>query len=95
MPAATAVRLCPNAVFLRPRMSHYAAISKQIREIFHRYTPQVEPLAFDEAFLDVTGSVRLFGSPEKIAEQIRDAIRDELREHVDRRISEGGVDTDY
>ena len=78
MPAAKAVRLCPNAVFLRPRMSHYAAISRQIREIFQRFTPLVEPLAFDEAFLDVTGSIRLFGPPEQIAEEIRSAIREEL-----------------
>src|SRR5947208_15569393 len=61
MAAARAVRLCPHAVFLKPRMSHYAAVSRQIGEIFEQFTPIVEPLSLDEAFLDVAGSVQLFG----------------------------------
>src|SRR5690606_32867032 len=56
MPTATALRLCPQALVLPPRMGHYAQISEQIREILLRYTPLVEPLSLDEAFLDVTGS---------------------------------------
>ncbi|MEM8678987.1 MAG: DNA polymerase IV, partial [Planctomycetota bacterium] len=79
MPAATARRLCPQAIFLAPRMSHYARISAQIREIFTRYTPLVEPLSLDEAFLDVTGSRRLFGSSVEIARRIQEAIHSELR----------------
>jgi len=79
MPAATAVRLCPQGVFLRPRIDHYAAISGQIQEIFRRFTPLVEPLSLDEAFLDVRGSVRLFGSEEEIARRIKSVIREELR----------------
>jgi DNA polymerase-4 len=58
MPMVTALRKCPQAVVMPTRMSHYAEISKQIREIFDRFTPVVEPLSLDEAFLDVDGSVR-------------------------------------
>ena len=78
LPAARAKRLCPHAVFLRPRMEHYASISKQIRHIFGRYSPLVEPLALDEAFLDVSGSGRLFGEPVEIARKIKSDIRREL-----------------
>ena len=62
MPAARAVRLCPKAVFLRPRPERYAEASRQVFSIFEEYTPLVEPLSIDEAFLDVTAS-RLTGSP--------------------------------
>ena len=78
MPMARAVRLCPTAVCLPVRMSLYAAVSQQIREIFNRYTPLVEPLSLDEAFLDVTGSERLFGPAADIARAMKRAIRDEL-----------------
>ena len=78
MPAAQAARLCPDAVFVRPRMEHYVAISKQIREIFFRYTSLVEPLSLDEAFLDVSGCTELFGSPTAIARQIKAALQKEL-----------------
>ncbi len=78
MPAATARRLCPEGVFVAPRMETYAAVSYQIREIFHRYTPLVEPLSLDEAFLDVTGSQQLFGSAERIGHRIKQDIRQEL-----------------
>src|SRR5688500_6013150 len=62
MPSVTAKRLCPHAVVLPPRMEYYAAISEEIREIFLQYTPLVEPLSLDEAFLDVTGSEPIFGT---------------------------------
>ena len=78
MPSTMAKRLCPHAVFLPVRMNHYAAISQQIREIFHRFTPLVEPLSLDEAFLDASGSEKLFGSSEEIARQIKSQIQDEL-----------------
>ena len=78
LPAATAVRRCPHAVFLRPRMSHYAKVSDQIREVFHRFTPLVEPLSLDEAFLDVTGSEALFGPSIEIGRRIKREIREEL-----------------
>jgi len=78
MPAVTAHRLCPQAVFLPVRMDFYAKISREIRQIFGRYTPLVEPLSLDEAFLDVTGSEGLFGSAVTIGRAIKRAIRDEL-----------------
>jgi DNA polymerase-4 len=78
MPTSQAIRLCPHATFIRPRMAHYAAISKQIRGIFHRYTDLVEPLSLDEAFIDVSGSRRLFGDAVAIAELIKASIANEL-----------------
>lgn len=78
MPSSQAARLCPNVVFVKTRMDHYAKISKQIREIFFRFTSLVEPLALDEAFLDVSGCERLFGDGPAIAQQIKAAIQDEL-----------------
>ncbi len=77
MPAATAHRLCPNGVYLSPRISYYAEVSKQIREIFERFTPLVEPLSLDEAFLDVTGSEHLLGSAAEIGRKIKQAVREE------------------
>jgi len=61
MPMSTARRLCPHAVVLPVRMGHYAAISRQIRDVFFSFTPLVEPLSLDEAFLDVRGCEGLFG----------------------------------
>ena len=78
MPTARAMRLCPEAVWLPVRMELYATVSRQIREIFNRYTPLVEPLSLDEAFLDVTASTRLFGTAAEIANAIKKAIRHEL-----------------
>src|SRR5262245_45674564 len=71
MPTATARRLCPQAVFLPVRMGHYAAISRQIREVLFAFTPLVEPLSLDEAFLDVRGCEGLFGPAPDIARQIK------------------------
>ena len=78
MPTARAMRLCPEAVCLPGRMGLYASVSRQIREIFNRYSPLVEPLSLDEAFLDVTDSQRLFGSAAEIANAIKQAICNEL-----------------
>ena len=78
MPAGRARMLCPQAVFIRPRMDLYAEVSGQIREIFRRYTPLVEPLSLDEAFLDVTASRSLFGSGPEIAARIKQDILEEL-----------------
>jgi DNA polymerase-4 len=77
MSAITARRLCPHGVFLHPRISHYAEVSRQIREIFERFTPLVEPLSLDEAFLDVTGSEQLFGSASEIGQQIKQTVQKE------------------
>jgi DNA polymerase-4 len=79
MPTATALRLCPHAIVLRPRIAYYAEVSAQIREIFDRFTPLVEPLSLDEAFLDVTASEALFGPAREIARQIKGEIRQALR----------------
>ncbi len=79
MPSATAHRLCPQGIYLPPRIGYYAEVSRQIREIFERFTPLVEPLSLDEAFLDVTGSESLFGPAVEIGRQIKQAIRQELR----------------
>jgi len=78
LPSAIARRRCPHAVFLPGDHEHYGEVSAQVREVFGRYTPLVEPLSLDEAFLDVTGSVRLFGAGPTIAERIRREIADEL-----------------
>ncbi len=77
MPAATARRLCPHGVYLPPRISYYAEVSRQIREIFERFTPLVEPLSLDEAFLNVTGSQQLFGSAAEIGRKIKQVVREE------------------
>jgi len=79
MPAVTARRLCPQGIFLPPRIDYYAEISGQIREIFERFTPLVEPLSLDEAFLDVSGSEHLFGPAAEIGRQIRRAVRHETQ----------------
>ncbi len=77
MPISQAFRRCPEGVFLPVRMSHYQAVSAQIFQIFGRYTDLVEPLSLDEAFLDVTGSLRLFGPAEIIGRRIQAEIRAE------------------
>ena len=79
MPTAQAKHLCPNLIVLPPRHSYYAQVSQQIRDIFHRYTPLVEPLSLDEAFLDVRHSHLLFGEPEDIGRRIKREIREELK----------------
>jgi DNA polymerase-4 len=76
-PIATARRLCPNGIYLPVRMSRYKEVSDQVFDIFHRFTPLVEPLSIDEAFLDVTGSERLLGRVENVAMEIKQAVRKE------------------
>ncbi|NND95772.1 MAG: DNA polymerase IV [Pirellulaceae bacterium] len=78
MPGKRAKELCPDLIFVRGRMSHYAEIGRQVREIFHRYTPVVQPLSLDEAFLDVAGTERLHGDAATIGRSIKAAIRTEL-----------------
>lgn len=77
MPSITAKRLCPQLIFVRPRFPVYTAISHQIRDIFCDYTPLVEPLSLDEAYLDVTADVKGIGSATRIAELIRERIKAE------------------
>lgn len=78
MPMAEARRRCPQAIVVAPRMARYAEVSERVFGIFHRYTPLVEGLSLDEAFLDVSGSAGLFGSGPEIAGDIKRAIRAEL-----------------
>ena len=75
MPVARARRLCPRAVFVPPRHRVYAATSKEVMAIFGAVTPEVEPLALDEAFLDVSGALRRLGPPATIAAYIRARVR--------------------
>ncbi|WP_231471757.1 DNA polymerase IV [Novosphingobium sp. CECT 9465] len=77
MPSARAAKLCPDLIFRKPRFEVYKAVSQQIRAIFLDYTPHVEPLSLDEAYLDVTDDVRGIGSARRIAELIRQRIRAE------------------
>jgi DNA polymerase IV len=79
MPTAAAIRLCPQLIVLPVRMGHYAEVSQRIRAIFHRYTPLVEPLSLDEAFLDVGPSRKLFGDGLQIAHRIKRDILEETR----------------
>jgi len=78
MSAARARKLCPHGVFITPRMSRYAELSRRIHEILESYTPLVEPISLDEAFLDVTGSRRLFGGGAEIGREIKRRIREEV-----------------
>ena len=75
MPMREALRRCPHAICVAPRMARYREVSRQVFAIFHEFTPMVEGLSLDEAFLDVSGSLRLFGPPEFIAADIRRRIR--------------------
>jgi DNA polymerase IV len=77
MPMREALRRCPQAICIRPRMARYQEVSARIFDIFHEFTPVVEGLSLDEAFLDVTGSERLIGNGEFIAKAIRRRIREE------------------
>ena len=73
-PIATAIRLCPDGIFMPVRMSRYKEISEQVFAIFHSFTPLVEPLSIDEAFLDLTGAERLMGQTEVIARKIKETV---------------------
>jgi DNA polymerase-4 len=75
MPMSTALRLCPHAVCVRPRMQRYKEVSDQVFSVFHEITPLVQGLSLDEAFLDVSASQGLFGDPVAIARRIKARIR--------------------
>lgn len=78
MPASRAARLCPQAIWAPPDFERYRAVSRQVRDIFSRYTDLIEPLSLDEAYLDVTADTAGLGSATATAEAIRSAIRQEL-----------------
>lgn len=77
MASATAKRLCPGLIFIRPDFSKYKAASRKVRAIFERFTTHIQPLSLDEAYLDVTGSEFFGGSATRIAEEIRRLIKEE------------------
>lgn len=79
MPSVTAQRLCPDLVFVRPRFDAYKEASRQIRRVFEHYTPIIEPLSLDEAYLDVTEDKLGIGSATRIADLIRQEIRAKTR----------------
>lgn len=79
MPMARALRLCSHLVCLPVNMALYVSVSQQIHEIFYRYTPEIEPLSLDEAFLGVSASESLFGTAAEIAKQIKADIKDECQ----------------
>lgn len=74
MSSTMAMRLCPQAIFLPPDMDHYLDVSGRLREIFEMFTPLVESISVDEAFLDVTGSRSLLGDAQTIAADLRKAV---------------------
>jgi DNA polymerase IV len=79
MPMARALRLCPQLLVVPPDFHKYSAVSDQVFEVFHSFTPEVEGLSLDEAFLDVTCSQALLGSPREQARRIKDLIRERTR----------------
>ncbi|NID10295.1 DNA polymerase IV [Fibrella aestuarina] len=76
MPSSTARRKCPELLFVKPRFEVYKAVSQQIRSVFAEYTPLIEPLSLDEAYLDVTDNLKQLASATQIARQIKDAIKE-------------------
>lgn len=79
LPISKAWKLCPQGIYVLPRMHRYAEVSRQVMDILARFTDLIEPLSIDEAFLDVTGSVALWGEAAEIAHLIKKQIREEVR----------------
>jgi len=77
MPVGRAQRMAPHAIFVAPEHHRYSQISERVMEIFNSFTPLVEPLSLDEAFLDVTGSRKLIGTGREIGEAIREKVREQ------------------
>jgi DNA polymerase-4 len=78
MPIYQAKQKCPHGVFVPPRMGRYKEISKKIMALLKEFSPLVEPVSIDEAYLDITGCQRLFGQPQEIAREIKRKIRDRI-----------------
>ena len=76
MPMATARRMCPSAVIVPPRFDRYQEVSAKIMSVFANFSPDVEALSLDEAFLDMTGSEQLFGDPKSIGRRLKEAVRE-------------------
>lgn len=76
MPMSRARRRCPDAVIVPPRFERYTDVSKRVMRVFADFSPRVEPLSLDEAFLDMSGAERVLGSPEEIGRRLKQAVRD-------------------
>ena len=79
MSSATARKLCPNAVFLPPDISHYIEVSRHLHTVFESFTPLVEQISVDEAFMDVSGASTLLGDAVSIAWQLRERVMAETK----------------
>ncbi|MFH0839707.1 MAG: DNA polymerase IV [Candidatus Omnitrophota bacterium] len=77
MPISTAYQKCPHAAFLLPDMQKYSEVSRHIYKILYDFTPEIEPVSIDEAFLNITGSYKLFGTPQKTCLLIKSSIKKE------------------
>ncbi len=76
MPMALARRRCPDALVVRPRFERYQEVSRQVMAVFHDFSPKVEALSLDEAFLDMTGAEGLFGAPDEMGRRLKRAVRE-------------------
>lgn len=76
MPTAQARKLCPEGIFVRGRMDRYGEVSRAVRQVFEQFSPVVEPLSLDEAFLDLTGTQRLLGPPIEVARALKRRVRE-------------------
>jgi len=74
MPIVNAVRLCPEGIYVHPRMERYHELSEKIMAIFSQYSPDVQQISVDEAFIDLTGTEKLFGSPQSVAAKIKEHV---------------------
>ncbi|MBO5137337.1 MAG: DNA polymerase IV [Spirochaetaceae bacterium] len=74
MPIERAYKLCPCGIFIEPRMNRYHQMSEQVMSIFSDFSPEVQQMSVDEAFVDLTGTERLFGSPEKTAQKLKSSV---------------------
>lgn len=79
LPISTAYRLCPHAVFLPVDMEKYIRVSRQVFSILETFTPDIEPISIDEAFLDITRSFHLFGTPVETCRKIKTAVKENIR----------------
>jgi DNA polymerase-4 len=78
MPGFRARELCPHGIYLGSDMQKYSAVSEQVHAVFAEFTPDIEPIALDEAFLDIGGSVGLFGDPIELARRLKRRVREEV-----------------
>jgi DNA polymerase-4 len=77
MPSRTAYAKCPNGIFVKPRMSVYSEVSEKVFEVLDKFSPIIEAVSIDEAFLDITGTVHLFGGLQELGEKLRAEVRKE------------------